>query len=131
MIGEDIPKPRAVLCVSAPWYVPATHVTAMRATRTIHDFGGFPRELFEVEYPAAGDPELARRVQGLLAPIPAGLDQQWGLAGEADDVGSSTHGSAGMRCCRSPRRTTTRRSCIGTKRGNGHGLRSKGWAGGL
>lgn len=79
MIGRDIPKPRAVLCVSAHWYVPATQVTAMLAPRTIHDFGGFPRELFEVEYPAAGDPKLARRVQGLLAPIPTGLDQQWGL----------------------------------------------------
>jgi 4,5-DOPA dioxygenase extradiol len=78
-LGRDIPRPRAVLCVSAHWYGPATLVTAMRAPRTIHDFGGFPRELFEVEYPAAGDPELARRVQSLLEPIPVGLDQQWGL----------------------------------------------------
>ena len=78
-LGQDIPRPRAVLCVSAHWYVPATQVTAMRAPRTNHDFGGFPRELFEVEYPATGDPELARRVQGLLGPIPVGLDQQWGL----------------------------------------------------
>ena len=78
-IGRDIPKPRAVLCVSAHWYVPATQVTAMPAPRTIHDFGGFPRELFEVEYPAAGDPELARRIERLLAPIPVRLDQRWGL----------------------------------------------------
>jgi 4,5-DOPA dioxygenase extradiol len=78
-IGEELPKPKAVLCVSAHWYVPATQVTAMRTPRTIHDFGGFPRELYDVEYSAAGDPELARRVQDLLAPIPVGLDQQWGL----------------------------------------------------
>jgi len=78
-LGQDVPRPRAVLCVSAHWYVPATQVTAMRAPRTIHDFGGFPRELFEVAYPAPGDPELAHRVQGLLAPIQAGLDQHWGL----------------------------------------------------
>jgi 4,5-DOPA dioxygenase extradiol len=78
-IGRDIPRPSAVLCVSAHWYVPGTQVTAMAAPRTIHDFGGFPRELFEVEYTAPGDPLLARRVQGLLAPIPIGLDQQWGL----------------------------------------------------
>lgn len=78
-IGKQLPKPKAVVCISAHWYVPATQVTAMSAPRTIHDFGGFPRELHEVEYPAAGDPELARRVQSLLAPIRAGLDQQWGL----------------------------------------------------
>jgi 4,5-DOPA dioxygenase extradiol len=79
MIGRDIPKPRAVLCISAHWYVPATQVTAMDVPRTIHDFGGFPRQLFEVQYPAAGDPELERHVQRFLAPIPVGLDQQWGL----------------------------------------------------
>src|SRR5581483_4183988 len=78
-IGQQVPKPTAVLCISAHWYAPATHVTAMRAPRTIHDFGGFPRELYDVEYPAAGDPELAGRVERLLAPIPVGLDQQWGL----------------------------------------------------
>ena len=78
-IGAAIPRPRAVLCISAHWYIPATMVTAMRAPRTIHDFGGFPRELFEVEYPAAGDPELATRVQDLLAPINVGLDDRWGL----------------------------------------------------
>jgi 4,5-DOPA dioxygenase extradiol len=78
-IGRELPKPRAVLCVSAHWYVPATSVTAMPAPRTIHDFGGFPRELHDVEYPAPGDPELARRVQSLLAPIPVVLDHRWGL----------------------------------------------------
>ena len=78
-IGRNIPRPRAVLCISAHWYLPATLVTAMAAPRTIHDFGGFPRELSEVQYPAPGDPQLARRVHQLLAPLDVGLDQQWGL----------------------------------------------------
>lgn len=78
-LGKDIPTPRAVLCVSAHWYVPATLVTGSSAPRTIHDFGGFPRELYEVKYPAPGDPQLARHVQELLAPVPVGLDERWGL----------------------------------------------------
>jgi 4,5-DOPA dioxygenase extradiol len=78
-IGKEVPHPRAVLVVSAHWYLPATLVTAMPAPRTIHDFGGFPRELYEVKYSAPGDPELARRVQELLAPISVSLDQGWGL----------------------------------------------------
>lgn len=78
-IGKALPKPRAVLCVSAHWYLPETLVTAMPAPRTIHDFGGFPRELYEVQYPAHGSPELAGRVQELLAPVSVGLDQRWGL----------------------------------------------------
>ena len=78
-IGAEIPRPRAVLCVSAHWYLPGTLVTAMAAPQTIHDFGGFPRELYEVKYPAPGDPELARRIQGLLAPVHVGLDTRWGL----------------------------------------------------
>lgn len=78
-IGKDIDRPRAVLCVSAHWYLPATLVSAMPAPRTIHDFGGFPRELYQVQYPAPGDPELARRVKELLAPLPVELDNSWGL----------------------------------------------------
>jgi 4,5-DOPA dioxygenase extradiol len=78
-IGNEIPRPRAVLSVSAHWYLPATLLTAMPTPRTIHDFGGFPRELYEVKYPAPGDPELANRVQTLLAPVPVQLDQRWGL----------------------------------------------------
>src|ERR1700745_263908 len=73
------PRPRAVLAISAHWYVPGTAVTAMAAPRTIHDFGGFPRELFEMRYPAAGDPALAVRVQQLLAPLPVEANQSWGL----------------------------------------------------
>ena len=64
-IGKSIPRPRAVLCVSAHWYLPATLVTAMAQPRTIHDFGGFPRELYQVQYGAPGSPELARRIQEL------------------------------------------------------------------
>jgi len=78
-IGNEIPRPRAVLCVSAHWYLPATMVTAMPAPRTIHDFGGFPRQLYEIKYMAPGDPELARRVKGILAPVSVHLDEQWGL----------------------------------------------------
>ncbi len=78
-VGAEIPRPRAVLAVSAHWYLPGTAVTAMNAPRTIHDFGGFPRELYRVAYPAPGDPALASRVQSLLAPTPVGLDEEWGL----------------------------------------------------
>jgi len=78
-IGAQIPRPRAVLCVSAHWYVPATGVTVSTAPRTIHDFGGFPRELYQVQYPAPGDPDLARRVQEMLAPLEVQLDESWGL----------------------------------------------------
>jgi 4,5-DOPA dioxygenase extradiol len=73
-IGKEIPRPRAVLCVSAHWHLPATLATASPAPRTIHDFGGFPRKLYEVKYPAPGSPELARRVQKLLAPVSVNLD---------------------------------------------------------
>ncbi len=78
-IGSAIPRPSAILCISAHWYLPATRVTAMSSPRTIYDFGGFPQKLYEVEYPAPGDPELARRVRDLLAPIDVGLDEHWGL----------------------------------------------------
>src|SRR5436190_3813798 len=78
-IGEQSPKPKAVLSVSAHWFVPETGVTITTAPRTIHDFGGFPRDLYQVQYPAPGDPELARRVQKMLAPLPVTLDESWGL----------------------------------------------------
>jgi 4,5-DOPA dioxygenase extradiol len=78
-IGASLPRPKAVLVISAHWYLPATLVTAMDAPKTIHDFGGFPRELFEYEYPAPGEPLLARRVQTLLTPVSVGLDNRWGL----------------------------------------------------
>jgi 4,5-DOPA dioxygenase extradiol len=78
-LGRTLPRPRAVLSISAHWYIEGTAVTAMDAPRTIHDFGGFPRELFAVRYPAPGDVALAAHVQRLLAPLPITADQQWGL----------------------------------------------------
>jgi 4,5-DOPA dioxygenase extradiol len=78
-IGNSISRPQAVLCVSAHWYLPGTAVTAMPSPRTIHDFGGFPRELYEAEYPAPGSPVLAQRVRELLAPVAVQLDHTWGL----------------------------------------------------
>jgi 4,5-DOPA dioxygenase extradiol len=78
-IGNRIPRPKAILAVSAHWYVPAAAVTSSLKPRTIHDFGGFPRELYQVEYTAPGSPELAGRVRDLLAPVPVGLDERWGF----------------------------------------------------
>ncbi len=78
-LGETLPRPKAILSVSAHWYVPDVAVTAMTAPRTIHDFGGFPGELYRVRYPAAGNPDLARRVRSLLAATPVALDESWGL----------------------------------------------------
>ena len=76
-LGRELLQPRAILCVSAHWYLPGTFVTAMERPRTIHDFGGFPRALYQVEYPAPGDPALARRVSELTG---AQLDDRsWGL----------------------------------------------------
>ena len=78
-IGESIPAPRAIVCVSAHWYTEGTAVTAMSRPKTIHDFYGFPPALFEVQYPAPGEPKLASRVRELLAPLDVGLDESWGL----------------------------------------------------
>jgi 4,5-DOPA dioxygenase extradiol len=78
-VGREMPRPKTILCVSAHWYVPGSAVTVSTAPRTIHDFGGFPRELYRVQYPAPGDPELAARVEQLLAPLPVHRDEAWGL----------------------------------------------------
>ena len=78
-IGLDLPKPKAILSISAHWFVQKIAVTETPAPKTIHDFGGFPRELYEVQYPAPGKPELARHIQRLLAPLQVSLDQSWGL----------------------------------------------------
>jgi 4,5-DOPA dioxygenase extradiol len=78
-LGESIPAPKAILCVSAHWYTEGTAVTAMVKPRTIHDFYGFPQALFDVQYPAPGEPKLASRVRDLLAPLDVALDQSWGL----------------------------------------------------
>jgi 4,5-DOPA dioxygenase extradiol len=78
-IGRTTSRPKAILSISAHWFVPETGVTVATSPRTIHDFGGFPQELFQVQYPAPGDPMLARRVQNLLAPLEVKLDNSWGL----------------------------------------------------
>jgi 4,5-DOPA dioxygenase extradiol len=78
-LGAAVPRPRAVLAISAHWYVTGVAVTAVPAPRTIHDFGGFPPELYEARYPAPGSPELASRVLELLSPLPVTLDERWGL----------------------------------------------------
>jgi 4,5-DOPA dioxygenase extradiol len=74
-----IERPRAILCISAHWLTRGTAVTAMPQPRTIHDFGAFPQALFDVQYPAPGDPELAQRIKDQLAPMPVSMDQGWGL----------------------------------------------------
>jgi 4,5-DOPA dioxygenase extradiol len=78
-VGERTVKPRAILSISAHWFVPGTAATIAEAPRTIHDFGGFPPELYAVQYPAPGDPDLARRIRQLLAPTAVALDDTWGL----------------------------------------------------
>lgn len=78
-IGRSIERPKAVLCISAHWYVPTVAVTAMENPRTIHDFGGFPRELFAYQYPAPGSPELASRTAELLGGDLELDESSWGL----------------------------------------------------
>jgi len=78
-LGKSLPKPRAIVAISAHWYAPETSVTVMPLPRTIHDFHGFPDTLFQVEYPAPGSPELAEQVADLLIPDTVKLDHQWGL----------------------------------------------------
>lgn len=78
-IGARLERVTAILCISAHWYLSRTLVTAMERPRTIHDFGGFPAKLFEVEYAAPGSPALARTVQSALAPLRVDLDRAWGL----------------------------------------------------
>ncbi len=79
-LAGRIPRPTAILCVSAHWYTNVTAVTAMVSPRTIHDFSGFPEELSRVQYGAPGSPDLAHRVADLLRPVPVVLDtDQWGL----------------------------------------------------
>ncbi|HVL76143.1 MAG TPA: 4,5-DOPA dioxygenase extradiol [Noviherbaspirillum sp.] len=78
-LGARIGKPAAILAVSAHWLTHGTAVTAMEAPPTIHDFGGFPQALFDIQYPAPGSPALAERVRDLLAPLEVMLDDEWGL----------------------------------------------------
>jgi 4,5-DOPA dioxygenase extradiol len=78
-IGKTLPKPNAILCISAHWETRGTFVTAMEKPTTIHDFGGFPDELFAVQYPAPGSPELAKETKNLITKTEVGLDEKWGL----------------------------------------------------
>jgi 4,5-DOPA dioxygenase extradiol len=78
-LAERLPRPRAVLAVSAHWYVPGGRITDNEAPPTIHDFGGFPQELYQVQYPAPGSPELAERVAELMLPMVIAQDPNWGL----------------------------------------------------
>ena len=78
-LGKSLPHPKAILCVSAHWETRGTYVTAMSNPKTIHDFGGFPKALYEVEYPAPGSPELANETKHTITKTTVGLDEKWGL----------------------------------------------------
>ncbi len=78
-MGQEIEKPTAILCISAHWETNGTFVTAMEHPKTIHDFGGFPQALFDVQYPAPGSPSLAKETKALVHKTDIGLDEQWGL----------------------------------------------------
>lgn len=78
-MAKTLPKPRAILCISAHWETKGTFVTAMQKPETIHDFGGFPQALFDVQYPAPGSPELALETQKLITSTAIGLSNEWGL----------------------------------------------------
>ncbi len=78
-VGKTIQKPQAILCISAHWETKGTFVTAMNNPRTIHDFGGFPKALFDVQYPALGSPDLAKETTLLVKKTQVGLDEKWGL----------------------------------------------------
>ncbi len=77
--AKTVPAPKAILCISAHWETRGTYVTAMEKPRTIHDFGGFPQELYEVQYPAPGSRPLAQETSSSIKGTSVGLDQQWGL----------------------------------------------------
>ena len=78
-LGETLPKPKAIICISAHWETRGTQVTAMQNPPTIHDFGGFPRELYEIEYPAPGNPELAKETIRSISSSSILADEKWGL----------------------------------------------------
>ena len=92
-VVQSIPKPKAILCISAHWETEGTRVTAMEQPRTIHDFSGFPKPLFDLKYPASGNPALARLIREMVADEPIILDSDWGL----------DHGSWSVLCRMFPR----------------------------
>ncbi len=79
VMGKQLPKPRAIICISAHWETKGTFVTAMEHPKTIHDFGGFPQELFNVQYPAPGSPVTAEHTKESIKGALVGLDHAWGL----------------------------------------------------
>jgi len=78
-VAKEVPEPTTVLCISAHWETKGTHITAMQKPETIHDFGGFPQELYEVQYPAPGNPQLAKDTKKLVEKTDVLLDDKWGL----------------------------------------------------
>jgi len=78
-LGKTLPRPKAILCISAHWETRGTFVTAMPKPPTIHDFGGFPKALFDVQYPAPGSPEFAKETKRIVTKTEIGLDEKWGL----------------------------------------------------
>ena len=78
-LGESIPSPKAIICISAHWETRGTEVTAMQNPPTIHDFGGFPKELYEIQYPAPGNPDLAKETINTISGTKVKADEKWGL----------------------------------------------------
>ena len=93
-LGKTLPRPRAIVAISAHWFIENTAVTAQRNPQMIYDFGGFPQPLYEVQYPAPGDPQLAGEIARLLDPVPVELDERWGFDHGAWSVLVHTHPQA-------------------------------------
>jgi len=95
-LGKTIPRPKAILVVSAHWETKGTYVTAVQKPQTIHDFGGFPKALFDVQYPAPGSPELAHETKRIITKTTVGLDEKWGLDHGAWSVIQRIYPEAGV-----------------------------------
>ena len=93
-IGKILPRSNAILCISAHWETRGTFVTAMEKPHTIHDFGGFPRKLFDVQYPAPGSPQLAKETKRIITKTEVGLDDKWGLDHAMTSIGSGSKGES-------------------------------------
>jgi 4,5-DOPA dioxygenase extradiol len=95
-LGHELPKPESILCISAHWETKGTHVTATPSPQTMHDFGGFPPELYDVRYPAPGSPELAMKTKNSVTRADVGLDYKWGLDHGAWSVIKHLYPDAGI-----------------------------------